>query len=189
VSRNRIADIDVGFGADAPTVTLSGTLGRSRKIFMRNCTFLPSRNAHPLLSEMASRRARPTGRSPIDRPEIHRKRKDLKWRRDLLDGTRFMLRFRGREEVTAISTMLPLCRQNWIQFQHVGDGKIVRRQLEHAAALSTGYGSDQLTYTASLRLPAGWKFGTSLHVASQAGNDILQPVSRARGCPDIGERY
>jgi len=42
----------------------------------------------------------------------------------------------------------------------------------------TGYGSDQLTYTASLRLPAGWKFGTSLHVASQAGNDIhFEPVS------------
>ena len=34
-----------------------------------------------------------------------------------------------------------------------------------------GYGSDQLTYSASLRLPAGWKFGTSLHVASRVGKD------------------
>ena len=41
-----------------------------------------------------------------------------------------------------------------------------------------GYGSDQLTYSASLRLPAGWKFATSLHVASQAGSDInFAPVS------------
>jgi predicted metalloprotease with PDZ domain len=35
-----------------------------------------------------------------------------------------------------------------------------------------------LSYTADLRLPAGWKFGTSLHVADQAGNDIhFAPVS------------
>jgi len=100
-------------------------------------------------------------------------RKDLKWRRDLLDGYTFHVEVpEARTKSPPISTMLPLCRQNLIQFQHVGDGKIVRRQLEHAAALSTGYGSRQLTYTASLRLPAGWKFGTSLHVASQAGNDI-----------------
>src|SRR5208337_5461843 len=41
-----------------------------------------------------------------------------------------------------------------------------------------GYGSDQLTYSASLRLPAGWKFGTSLHVSDQVGSDIhFAPVS------------
>src|ERR1019366_5723481 len=41
-----------------------------------------------------------------------------------------------------------------------------------------GYGSDELTYSASLRLPAGWKFGTSLHVFSQAGHAVhFGPVS------------
>ena len=44
-----------------------------------------------------------------------------------------------------------------------------------------GYGSDQLTYSASLRLPAGWKFGTSLHVSSRGRATIttihFAPVS------------
>jgi predicted metalloprotease with PDZ domain len=41
-----------------------------------------------------------------------------------------------------------------------------------------GYTSDALTYRASLRLPAGWKFGTSLHVAGQSGDEIqFAPVS------------
>ena len=37
---------------------------------------------------------------------------------------------------------------------------------------------DQITFTASLRLPQGWKFGTALPVASQSGDEIqFQPVS------------
>jgi predicted metalloprotease with PDZ domain len=35
-----------------------------------------------------------------------------------------------------------------------------------------GATSDELTYDASLRLPAGWKFGTPLPVASQSGGEI-----------------
>ena len=41
-----------------------------------------------------------------------------------------------------------------------------------------GWTSDDLTYTASLRLPAEWKFGTSLAVAAQSGGEIkFAPVS------------
>ena len=41
-----------------------------------------------------------------------------------------------------------------------------------------GWTADQLTYSASLRLPAGWKFGTPLPVASQSGDEIqFSPVS------------
>ena len=41
-----------------------------------------------------------------------------------------------------------------------------------------GWTSDDLTYTASLRLPAEWKFGTSLAVAAQSGVEIkFAPVS------------
>ena len=41
-----------------------------------------------------------------------------------------------------------------------------------------GWTSDDLTYTASLRLPAEWKFGTSLAVASQSAAEIkFAPVS------------
>jgi predicted metalloprotease with PDZ domain len=41
-----------------------------------------------------------------------------------------------------------------------------------------GWTADQLTFSASLRLPAGWKFGTPLPVASQSGDEIqFSPVS------------
>src|SRR5205807_8288804 len=41
-----------------------------------------------------------------------------------------------------------------------------------------GWTTDDLTYTASLRLPAGWKYGTSLQVASSSGQDIqFAPLS------------
>jgi predicted metalloprotease with PDZ domain len=41
-----------------------------------------------------------------------------------------------------------------------------------------GWTSDDLTYSASLRLPPDWKFGTSLAVASQTGGEIkFAPVS------------
>src|SRR5204863_312040 len=41
-----------------------------------------------------------------------------------------------------------------------------------------GWTSDQLTYDASLRLPRGWTFGTSLQVASKSENEIkFAPVS------------
>jgi predicted metalloprotease with PDZ domain len=35
-----------------------------------------------------------------------------------------------------------------------------------------GYQSDDINYTASLRLPEGWKFGTPLPIANQSGNEI-----------------
>jgi predicted metalloprotease with PDZ domain len=41
-----------------------------------------------------------------------------------------------------------------------------------------GAKSDDLTYTASLRIPAGWKYGTALPLASEAGGSIeFQPAS------------
>jgi predicted metalloprotease with PDZ domain len=41
-----------------------------------------------------------------------------------------------------------------------------------------GWTADQLTYSASLRLPAGWKLGTALPVASKSGDEIhFEPVS------------
>jgi predicted metalloprotease with PDZ domain len=41
-----------------------------------------------------------------------------------------------------------------------------------------GWTSDELTYKTSLRLPTGWKFGTSLNVSSNSGSDIeFSPVS------------
>ncbi len=41
-----------------------------------------------------------------------------------------------------------------------------------------GWTADQITFTPTLRLPSGWKFGTPLPVASQSGDEIhFSPVS------------
>src|SRR5690242_14914055 len=41
-----------------------------------------------------------------------------------------------------------------------------------------GWPADQISYTASLRLPPGWKFGTALPIANQSGDEIqFKPVS------------
>ena len=41
-----------------------------------------------------------------------------------------------------------------------------------------GWTADQITFSPSVRFPAGWKFGTALPVASQAGDEVqFQPVS------------
>ncbi|HEV2117568.1 MAG TPA: M61 family peptidase [Terriglobales bacterium] len=41
-----------------------------------------------------------------------------------------------------------------------------------------GWPADQITYTASLRLPEGWKFGSALPVASHSGSEVqFKPVS------------
>src|SRR5215467_2480283 len=41
-----------------------------------------------------------------------------------------------------------------------------------------GWTADQISFTASLRLPSGWKFGTPLPVRSQSGNEVeFNPVS------------
>ncbi len=41
-----------------------------------------------------------------------------------------------------------------------------------------GWTADQITYSSSVRLPAGWKFGTPLPVSSQSGGEIqFAPVS------------
>jgi len=42
----------------------------------------------------------------------------------------------------------------------------------------SGWPADQITYSASLRLPAGWKFGSALPVASHSGDEIhFKPTS------------
>src|SRR5260370_322273 len=41
-----------------------------------------------------------------------------------------------------------------------------------------GWTADQITYSATMRIPAGWKFGTPLPVSSQSGDEVhFSPVS------------
>src|SRR6266550_1569625 len=81
----------------------------------------------------------------------------LKWRRDLLDGWTIHVEVTGGASATDKMTVI-----SW----------------NTVLLYPAGWSSDQLTYDASLRLPRGWTFGTSLQVASKSESEIkFAPVS------------
>src|SRR5712692_9536795 len=108
--------------------------------------------------------------------------KTLKWRRDLQEGFEFYVEVpAGENEVTAnLDYASPASFEPGYTSGLSATEKLYVVNWNTLLLYPAGYGSDQLTYSASLRLPAGWKFGTSLHVSKQAGNnnDIhFAPVS------------
>jgi len=106
--------------------------------------------------------------------------KTLKWRRDLLDGFTFHVEVpEGANEVTAnLDYASPASFEPGYSAGLSATEKLYIVSWNALLLYPAGYGSDQLTYSASLRLPPGWKFGTSLQVSNQAGSEIhFAPVS------------
>ncbi len=97
----------------------------------------------------------------------------LKWRRDLIDGFAFHVEVPpGENEVVAnLDYASPASFEPGYSAGMSATDKLYIVNWNTLLLYPAGYGSDQLTYSASLRLPAGWKFGTSLHVSNQVGND------------------
>src|SRR6202140_3281707 len=100
--------------------------------------------------------------------------KTLKWRRDLLDGFTFHVEVPpGENEVTAnLDYASPASFEPGYSAGLSPTEKLYIVRWNALLLYPAGYGSDQLTYSASLKLPAGWKFGTSLRVSNQSGSDI-----------------
>ena len=106
--------------------------------------------------------------------------KTLQWRRDLLDGWTFHVEVPAAErEVTAdLDYASPASYEPGYSGGMDATEKLFILNWNTALLYPAGYASDELTYRASLRLPAGWKFGTSLRVAGQSGQEIqFAPVS------------
>jgi predicted metalloprotease with PDZ domain len=106
--------------------------------------------------------------------------KPLKWRRDLLDGFTFHVEVpAGESELIAnLDYASPSSGEGEYTAGLAATEKLYIVNWNTMLLYPAGFPSDQVTYTASLRLPAGWKFGTSLHVSNQAGSDIhFAPVS------------
>jgi predicted metalloprotease with PDZ domain len=104
----------------------------------------------------------------------------LKWRRDLLDAWTFHVEV--PVGVTSVEASLDFLSPAGEQGLYTGGPSAT----EKMAILSwntvllypAGSASDQLTYQASLRLPEGWKFATSLPITSQSGAEIhFNPTS------------
>jgi predicted metalloprotease with PDZ domain len=98
--------------------------------------------------------------------------KVVPWKRDLLDVFTFHV------DVPAGVTML---EANYDFIEPDGGSatdKLMVLEWNQIVLYPAGMPADQLTYEAKLTVPEGWKFGTSLPVASQSGNEVsFTPIS------------
>ena len=107
--------------------------------------------------------------------------KTLSWRRDLLDGWTFHVEVpAGASSVDASLDFISPAGSDGGVYTGGATATDKMAVINWNAMLlyPAGWTSDELSYSASLRLPADWKFGTSLAVASQSGAEIkFAPVS------------
>ena len=111
----------------------------------------------------------------------------LAWRRDLLDGWTFHVEVpSGASSVEAsLDFISPAGSEEGIYTGGAtATDKLAVVNWNAMVLYPEGWTSDELTYTASLRLPANWKFGTSLAVAIR-GRDQVRPgfADHAGGWP------
>src|SRR5205823_410062 len=104
----------------------------------------------------------------------------LKWRRDLLDGWTIHVEVPGG--ATNIEASLDFISPAGHEGIYTGGASATDKMTviswNTVLLYPAGWSSDQLTYDASLRLPRGWTFGTSLQVASKSESEIkFAPVS------------
>jgi predicted metalloprotease with PDZ domain len=98
----------------------------------------------------------------------------LKWRRDLLDGFTIHVEVpSGVSEVEAqLDFLSPASFEGGFTAGSSATDKLAVISWNQVLLYPKGWKSDDINYAASLKLPAGWKFGTPLPVASQNGNEI-----------------
>jgi len=100
--------------------------------------------------------------------------KILKWRRDLLDGFTIHVEVpSGESEVVAeLDFLSPASFEGGFTAGSSATAKLAVISWNQVLLYPKGWKSDDINYTASLKIPDGWKFGTPLPVTSQSGSEI-----------------
>jgi predicted metalloprotease with PDZ domain len=105
--------------------------------------------------------------------------KTLKWRRDLLDG--FTLHVdvpAGETEVNAeLDFLSPATFEGGFSAGSSATDKMAVISWNQVLLYPKGWKSDDLTYAATLKLPANWKYGTPLPVASTSADNGQTQIS------------
>jgi len=100
--------------------------------------------------------------------------KTLKWRRDLLDG--FTIHVEVPSGVTEVNAELdflsPATFEGGFSAGSSATDKMAVISWNQVLLYPKGFKSDDLTFVASLKLPANWKFGTPLPIASTTGDQL-----------------
>ena len=98
----------------------------------------------------------------------------LKWRRDPLDG--FTLHVEvpaGATEVSAeLDFLSPATFEGGFSSGSSATDKLAVISWNQVLLYPKGWKAEEINYTASLKIPEGWKFGTPLPIANQSGNEI-----------------
>jgi len=112
--------------------------------------------------------------------------KTLQWRRDLLDGFTIHVDVpAGENEVDAeLDFLSPAMFESGFSAGSSTTDKMAVISWNQVLLYPKGWKSDELTYAPTLKLPANWKFGTSLPIASTTGDQLngeaqvtFQPIS------------
>jgi predicted metalloprotease with PDZ domain len=98
----------------------------------------------------------------------------LKWRRDLQDGFTIHVEVpAGVNQVDAeLDFLSPATFEGGFSAGSSATAKLAIISWNQVLLYPKGWKSDDINYTATLKLPEGWKFGTPLPIASQSGNEI-----------------
>jgi predicted metalloprotease with PDZ domain len=98
----------------------------------------------------------------------------LKWRRDLQDGFTIHVEVpAGVNQVDAeLDFLSPATFEGGFSAGSSATAKLAVISWNQVLLYPKGWKSDDINYTATLKLPEGWKFGTPLPIASQSGNEI-----------------
>jgi predicted metalloprotease with PDZ domain len=100
--------------------------------------------------------------------------KTLKWRRDLKDGFTIHVEVpAGTNEIVAeLDFLSPATFEGGFSAGSSATDKLAIISWNQVLLYPAGFKSDDINYSASLKLPEGWKFGTPLPVTSQNGNEV-----------------
>ena len=104
----------------------------------------------------------------------------LKWRRDLTDNFTINVEVpAGVNEVNAsLDYVSPATLETGFSGGSSATATLTIISWNQLLLYPKGWTADDLIYTASIHLPDGWKFGTSLPISSQSGNEInFSPIS------------
>jgi predicted metalloprotease with PDZ domain len=98
----------------------------------------------------------------------------LKWRRDLQDGFTIHVEVpQGVSEVQAdLDFVSPATFEGGFSAGSSATAKLAVISWNQVLLYPKGYKADDINYTASLKIPEGWKFGTPLPVTSHSDNEI-----------------
>jgi predicted metalloprotease with PDZ domain len=105
--------------------------------------------------------------------------KPLKWHRDLLDGFTIHVEVpAGANEVNAeLDFVSPATFEGGFSAGSSATDKMAVISWNQVLLYPKGWKSDDITYVATLKLPAGWKWGTPLPVANESADQItFQPA-------------